>query len=83
LISRRANIYCYRKPRDRNWIKFQEVDIENPGNLYRLLSGFYGIVGVSLDNPNLVYLIDNLPGKDKAGLSAFDFPTAQFGRMLR
>jgi len=60
-----------------------QLNIEDPKNLCRLLSSFHGIVGVSPDNPNLGYLIDNLPGKDKAGLSAFDFPTAQFGRMLR
>jgi dipeptidyl aminopeptidase/acylaminoacyl peptidase len=75
-------IYYYRKPGDSDWTKFQELDIEDPKNLYRVLSGFHGIAGFSPDNPNLGYLIDNPSGEDKAGLYEFDFTTGQIGRKL-
>lgn len=75
-------IYYYRKPGDSDWTKFQELDIEDPKNTYKVLSGFHGIIGFDPDNPNLGYLIDNPNGEDKAGLYEFDFTTGQIGKKL-
>lgn len=75
-------IYYYRKPGDGDWTKFQELDIEDPKNIYRVLSGFHGIVGFDPNNPNLGYMIDNPNGEDKAGLYEFDFTTGQLGKKL-
>lgn len=75
-------IYYYRKPGDSDWTKFQELDIEDPKNTYRVLSGFHGIAGFDPDNPNIGYLIDNPNGEDKAGLYEFDFTTGQIGKKL-
>ncbi|MCL9983603.1 MAG: prolyl oligopeptidase family serine peptidase [Erythrobacter sp.] len=75
-------IYYYRKPGDGDWTKFQELDIEDPKNIYRVLSGFHGIAGFDPNNANLGYLIDNPNGEDKAGLYEFDFTTGQIGKKL-
>jgi dipeptidyl aminopeptidase/acylaminoacyl peptidase len=75
-------IYYYRKPGDGDWTKFQELDIEDPKNIYRVLSGFHGIAGFDPNNPNIGYLIDNPNGEDKAGLYEFDFTTGQIGKKL-
>ena len=75
-------IYYFRKPGDGEWTKFQELDIEDPKNVYRVLSGFHGIAGFDPDNPNIGYLIDNPNGEDKAGLYEFDFTTGTIGKKL-
>lgn len=75
-------IYYYRKPGDGDWTKFQELDIEDPANIYRVLSGFHGIAGFDPNNANIGYMIDNPNGEDKAGLYEFDFTTGQIGKKL-
>lgn len=75
-------IYYYRKPGDGDWTKFQELDIEDPKNIYRVLSSFHGIAGFDPNNANIGYLIDNPNGEDKAGLYEFDFTTGQIGKKL-
>ncbi|QFT77006.1 S9 family peptidase [Erythrobacter sp. THAF29] len=72
----------YRKPGDSSWTLFQETDLEDQGNLYRVLGGFHGIAGFSAEDPNIGYLIDNRNGEDKAALYEFDFRTGQVGEKL-
>lgn len=72
----------YRKPGDSSWTLFRETDFNDPNNLYRILSGFHGIVGFSAEDPNIGYLIDNRDGEDKAALYEFDFRTGQVGEKL-
>jgi dipeptidyl aminopeptidase/acylaminoacyl peptidase len=75
-------ISYYRKPGESEWIKFQELDLNDPKNLYRVFSGFHGIAGFDPNNPNIGYLIDNPNGADKAGLYEFDFTTGKIGKKL-
>lgn len=75
-------ISYYRKPGDSEWKKFQEFDLNDPKNLYRILGGFHGIVGFDPKNPNIGYMIDNPNGEDKAGLYEFDFTTGTLGKKL-
>ena len=72
----------YRLPGDSEWKKFQEFDLNDPKNLYRILGGFQGIAGFDPDNPNIGYLIDNQDGEDKAALYEFDFTTGKVGKKL-
>lgn len=72
----------YRKPGDNDWTKLQELDLNDPKNIYRVYSGFHGIAGFDPTNPNIGYLIDNPNGEDKAGLYEFDFTTGQVGKKL-
>ena len=72
----------YRLPGDSEWKKFQEFDLNDPKNLYRILGGFHGIVGFDPNNPNIGYLIENPDGEDKAGLYEFDFTTGKIGKKL-
>ncbi|MFL0357388.1 alpha/beta hydrolase family protein [Erythrobacter sp. GH1-10] len=72
----------YRKPGDGSWTLFQETDMEDQGNLYRILGGIHGIAGFSADDPNIGYLIDNRDGEDKAALYEFDFNTGSVGEKL-
>ncbi len=72
----------YRLPGDGEWKKFQEFDLNDPKNLYRILGGFHGIVGFDPENANIGYLIDNPDGEDKAGLYEFDFTTGKVGKKL-
>lgn len=72
----------YRLPGDSEWKKFQEFDLNDPKNLYRILGGFHGIVGFDPENPNIGYLIENPDGEDKAGLYEFDFTTGKIGKKL-
>ncbi|MDP5103877.1 MAG: prolyl oligopeptidase family serine peptidase [Erythrobacter sp.] len=72
----------YRLPGDGEWKKFQEFDLNDPKNLYRILGGFQGIAGFDPENPNIGYLIDNPEGEDKAGLYEFDFTTGKVGKKL-
>ncbi len=72
----------YRKPGDGSWTQFQETDMNDSKNLYRILSGFHGIAGFSAEDPNLGYLIDNRNGEDKAALYEFDFNTGTVGEKL-
>ena len=72
----------YRLPGDGDWKKFQEFDLNDPKNLYRILGGFQGIVGFDPDNANIGYLIDNAEGEDKAALYEFDFTTGKIGKEL-
>jgi dipeptidyl aminopeptidase/acylaminoacyl peptidase len=75
-------ISYYRKPGDGDWNKFQELDLNDPNNLYRVLGGFHGVVGFDPENSNIGYLIDNPNGEDKAGLYEFDFTTGKIGKKL-
>lgn len=75
-------ISYYRKPGDGEWTKFQELDLNDPNNLYRVLSGLHGVAGIDPENPNIGYLIDNPNGEDKAGLYEFDFTTGKIGKKL-
>ena len=72
----------YRKPGDGSWTLFQETDMNDQGNLYRILGGIHGIVGFKAGDPNIGYLIDNRDGEDKAALYEFDFTTGQVGEKL-
>ncbi len=75
-------ISYYRKPGDGDWTKLQELDLNDPKNLYRVFAGFHGIAGFDPENPNIGYLIDNPNGEDKAGLYEFDFTTGKTGKKL-
>ncbi|MEQ8412702.1 MAG: prolyl oligopeptidase family serine peptidase [Erythrobacter sp.] len=72
----------YRKPGDGSWTLVNEYDLEDPSNLYRILSGLHGVQGFDPDNPNIGYIIETLPGNDKAGLYEFDFDTGKIGKEL-
>lgn len=72
----------YRLPGESEWKKFQEFDLNDPKNLYRILGGFHGIVGFDPENANIGYLIENPNGEDKAGLYEFDFTTGKIGKKL-
>lgn len=72
----------YRKPGDGSWTLFQETNMEEQANLYRILGGFHGIAGFKQDDPNIGYYIDNRDGEDKAALYEFDFTTGQVGKKL-
>lgn len=72
----------YRKPGDGDWKKLQELDLNDPANLYRVLGGFQGVAGFDPNDPNIGYMIDNPNGEDKAGLYEFDFTTGQIGKKL-
>lgn len=72
----------YRKPGDGSWTLFQETDMNDPANLYRILAGFHGIAGFDSENPNIGYYIDNRNGEDKAALYEFDFNTGTVGEKL-
>lgn len=75
-------ISYYRKPGDGDWTKLQELDLNDPKNLYRVLGGFSGVAGFDPKDPNIGYLIDNRDGDDKSGLYEFDFNTGQVGKKL-
>jgi dipeptidyl aminopeptidase/acylaminoacyl peptidase len=72
----------YRKPGEGEWIAFEQLDLNDPKNLYRILGGFQGIAGFDPGNPNIGYLIDTPEGEDKAGLFEFDFTTGKIGKKL-
>lgn len=75
-------ISYFRKPGDGDWTKLQELDLNDPKNIYRVYSGFHGVAGFDPENPNIGYLIDNPNGADKAGLYEFDFTTGTIGKKL-
>lgn len=75
-------ISYYRKPGDGDWTKLNELDLNDPKNIYRVYSGFHGIAGFDPNNPNIGYLIDNPNGQDKAALYEFDFTTGSVGKKL-
>ena len=75
-------ISYYRKPGDSEWTKLNELDLNDPKNLYRILGGFVGIAGFDPKDPNTGYLIDNLNGEDKSALYEFDFNTGKVGKKL-
>ncbi|MFO6445817.1 alpha/beta hydrolase family protein [Erythrobacter sp. NE805] len=75
-------ISYYRKPGDSDWTKLNELDLNDPKNLYRILGGFVGVAGFDPKDPNIGYLIDNLNGEDKAALYEFDFTTGKVGKKL-
>lgn len=81
-ISAGKIISYYRKPGDSDWIKLNELDLNDPKNLYRVLGGFVGVAGFDPDNPNIGYMIDNLNGEDKAALYEFDFTTGKAVKKL-
>lgn len=69
----------YRKPGDGSWKQFgEEIDQDDPDNLYRLLGGFFGVVGFHHKKPELGYIIDTRNGDDKSALWLFNFETEQF-----
>ena len=73
----------YRKPGDGSWNQFgEEIDQNDPANLYRLLAGFHGVAGFHHEDPALGYIIDNRDGEDKAALWLFNFETEQFVEKL-
>ncbi|NBC88595.1 MAG: S9 family peptidase, partial [Alphaproteobacteria bacterium] len=72
----------YRKPGDGSWTLVNEYDLEDKSNLYRILSGIHGIQGFDPENPNIGYIIETLPGNDKAGLYEFNFDTGKIGKEL-
>jgi dipeptidyl aminopeptidase/acylaminoacyl peptidase len=72
----------YRKPGDSSWTQVSEYDLNDPANLYRILSGIHGIQGFDPNNPNIGYIIETLPGNDKAGLYEFDFDTGKIRKEL-
>jgi len=72
----------YRKPGESSWTQVNEYDLEDPSNLYRILSGIHGVQGFDPQNPNIGYIIETLPGNDKAGLYEFDFNTGKIGKEL-
>ncbi|MBV7259239.1 alpha/beta hydrolase family protein [Erythrobacter crassostreae] len=72
----------YRKPGDGSWTQFQETDMNEQGNLYRILGGFHGLAGLDPNDPNKGYFIDNRNGEDKAALYHFDFNTGTVGEKI-
>jgi dipeptidyl aminopeptidase/acylaminoacyl peptidase len=72
----------FRRPGEGSWTQFQETDLEDQGNLYRILSNFHGMKGFSAEDPNIGYLVDNRDGEDKAALYEFDFNTGTVGKKL-
>ena len=72
----------YRKPGQGSWTQVNEYDLEDQANLYRILSGIHGIQGFDPENPNIGYIIETMPGNDKAGLYEFDFNTGKIGKEL-
>ena len=77
----KEEVTYYRKPGDSSWTEFERYDQDKHENLYRVLSGFMGLVGFKVDNPNIGYVIDNR-GEDKAALWEFNFETGQYGEKL-
>ncbi|MBY6129408.1 prolyl oligopeptidase family serine peptidase [Qipengyuania aquimaris] len=77
----KEEVTYYRKPGDGSWTEFARYDQDDHENLYRVLSGFMGLVGFKQDDPNIGYVIDNR-GEDKASLWEFDFNKGQFGEKL-
>lgn len=77
----KEEVTYYRKPGDTSWTEFERYDQDKHENLYRVLSGFMGLVGFKVDNPNIGYVIDNR-GEDKAALWEFNFETGQYGEKL-
>ena len=75
--------FYYRAVGETSWSEFNEsYDLDLHKNLYRVLGGFQGFKGVSAENPNIGYFIDNRDGSDKAALYEFDFTTGQIGKKL-
>ena len=73
----------YRRPGEQNWKQFgEEIDQNDPDNLYRLLAGFFGVVGFHHEDPDLGYIIDTRDGDDKAALWLFNFETEQYVEKL-
>ena len=77
----KEEVTYYRKPGDGSWTEFARYDQDDHENLYRVLSGFMGLVGFKQNDPNIGYVIDNR-GEDKASLWEFDFNKGQFGEKL-
>lgn len=72
----------YRNRGDSGWKEVgTRYDLDEHKNLYRVLGGFQGLVGIKADDPNIGYVIDNR-GEEFASLWEFDFRTGQFGRKL-
>ncbi|NMW31106.1 S9 family peptidase [Altererythrobacter sp. RZ02] len=75
-------IFYYRAVGDKSWKEFGErYDLDEHKNLYRRLGRFQGFAGVSAEDPDKGYFIDNRDG-DKAALYSFDFKTGQIGEKL-
>jgi dipeptidyl aminopeptidase/acylaminoacyl peptidase len=74
--------YYYRQPGDGEWTKFGEsYDLDDANNLYRVLGGLHGPVGMKDGDDRTAYFIDNRGG-DKAGLWEVDMITGQFKKEL-
>lgn len=77
-----SQVFFYRAPGDGAWKEMAEkFDLSKHENLYRVLSGVHGFAGVSGDDPNKGYFIDNR-GEDKAGVFEFDFETGKLGNKI-
>ena len=77
----KEEVTYYRRPGEGSWTEFARYDQDKHENLYRVLSGFMGLVGFKADDPNIGYVIDNR-GEDKAALWEFNFETGQYGEKL-
>ncbi len=78
-----SQLFYYRAPGDGSWKELGErFDLDKHENLYRVLSGIHGFAGVSGEDPNKGYFIDNRDGEDKAGLYEFDFKTGTIGKKI-
>ena len=77
----KEEVTYYRRPGESSWTEFARYDQDKHENLYRVLSGFMGLVGFKADDPNIGYVIDNR-GEDKAALWEFNFETGQYGEKL-
>jgi dipeptidyl aminopeptidase/acylaminoacyl peptidase len=76
-------VYYYRAVGDGSWKEFSErVDYDDYDNLYRRLGGPHGFAGISGEDPNKGYFIDNRNGDDKTALYEFDFLTGQVGEKI-
>jgi dipeptidyl aminopeptidase/acylaminoacyl peptidase len=75
-------VFYYRAVGDTSWKEMEErVDYNKKENLYKVLGGFFGFAGISSEDPNKGYFIDNR-GEDKAGLYEFDFKTGKIGNKI-
>lgn len=78
-----SQLFYYRAAGDGSWKEFGEsFDLDKHENLYRVLSGIHGFAGVSGEDPDKGYFIDNRNGEDKAGLYEFDFKTGSLGKKI-
>ncbi|QPC99329.1 MULTISPECIES: alpha/beta hydrolase family protein [Qipengyuania] len=74
--------FYYRLPGEGSWTEYStSYDLDSHDNLYRVLSGFQGLVGFKDEDPTVGYMLDTAEG-DKAALWEFDFKTGKIGQKL-